>query len=382
MACGYFLILLLSAITAQAQMPVPVPYKDMLSQPVEYAGLDGQSAEWKDGVLIGLFSPDESHAIGKALVRGVSLAIEQANREGGYRGIPFRVVQRWATDTWGAGSKEMIRLVYEDRVCAVIGSIDSDSTHIAEQIATKARVPLLSSVTSDSTLNYIRIPWIFRLAPSNEAQAECMLQQGIMQRFYKRVGVIGSTQHEGRMSANALLKTLGKHGIQPLFHFTLPTMQQGYDHFTQSILPFNPDCLIIHLPAESLLDLLSSFQCNKIQYPIYLPWIPTLITDDIKNKYTGEVGMIQPFESIADLYPEFQAEYRTRFDEDPDPCAAYAFDAARMIIHAIQERGPKRKEIREAISLQKNFPGATGVMNWDNGGGNAAKPAYLQISGE
>ena len=34
---------------------------------------------------------------------------------------------------WGAGSKESVSLVYEDQVCAIIGTLDGRNGHLAEQ---------------------------------------------------------------------------------------------------------------------------------------------------------------------------------------------------------------------------------------------------------
>lgn len=147
------------------------PYKKMLDDPMTFTGtetLDG--AENENEYRIGIFAPDDDdHPVGRDLVRGVSLAVEQANAAGGVNGKPLRLVRRWADDPWGAGSKEVIRMVFEDRVWALIGGPDGGTTHVAQQVATKAHLPLVAPVSSDPSLTHTRVPWIFRLPRSSHA---------------------------------------------------------------------------------------------------------------------------------------------------------------------------------------------------------------------
>ena len=62
-------------------------------------------------------------------------------------------------------------MVYADGVWAILGGIDSASTHLAEQVTTKARLPLVCAASSDRTANSAIVPWIFSLLPGNQLQA-------------------------------------------------------------------------------------------------------------------------------------------------------------------------------------------------------------------
>ena len=97
----------------------------------------------------------------------------------------------------------MTRLAFEDRVHAVIGSSDSASTHVAQQVATKALLPVVSPISSDPTLTHVRVPWIFRLAPDDASQARVLVDSGIVGRGFGRIGLVTSTDHSSRMAASA-----------------------------------------------------------------------------------------------------------------------------------------------------------------------------------
>ncbi len=73
---------------------------------------------------------------------GPRLPSRRSNAAGGIGGRPLRLVARWADDPWRGGAANASRLVYEDGVLALIGSIDGAATHLAEQVVVKTRLPL------------------------------------------------------------------------------------------------------------------------------------------------------------------------------------------------------------------------------------------------
>jgi hypothetical protein len=53
-----------------------------------------------------------------------------------------------------------VHAIYDEHALAVIAT-DRDSSHLAEQLAAKAFVPVIT-LSSDRTLTSVNIPWIFR----------------------------------------------------------------------------------------------------------------------------------------------------------------------------------------------------------------------------
>ena len=155
------------------------PFLDRRTQPLEQSSPDRDLPEPNDvtEVRIGYFGPDDpAHPDAADLWRAATLAIEQANEQGGYRGKPFRLVARWSDNPWTGGAAEVTRLVYSDRVWAILGGIDGPSTHIAEQVTTKAWLPLLCAASSDRTANAAVVPWMFSLLPGDHLQAPVLTE--------------------------------------------------------------------------------------------------------------------------------------------------------------------------------------------------------------
>jgi phosphoribosylcarboxyaminoimidazole (NCAIR) mutase len=70
--------------------------------------------------------------------------------------------------SWGKASSDLVKAVYQDHVLALI-ALDRPSSHLAEQIAVKAFVPVIA-ISSDRALTSTNIPWIFRLPEGSPPQ--------------------------------------------------------------------------------------------------------------------------------------------------------------------------------------------------------------------
>ena len=148
------------------------PYRRFYLSPQEYHGPGREAAltEAPPTVRIGLIAPLErtrEEKAGQSLKRGVDLALEEANAGGGYSGLPFELVVKNDEALWGSSANTLVELAYEDEVWAVIGSIDSTSTHVALRVALKAELPIVNVGSTDPTMTETGIPWLVRLTPDD-----------------------------------------------------------------------------------------------------------------------------------------------------------------------------------------------------------------------
>ena len=71
----------------------------------------------------------------------------------------------------------VVEMAYNDRVWAIIGSIDGVATHVAEQVVTKALLPLIDPGSTDRTVNAAMVPWMFSCLPGDPAIADALAPQ-------------------------------------------------------------------------------------------------------------------------------------------------------------------------------------------------------------
>jgi hypothetical protein len=126
------------------------PYAKVAEGAIEYNG--PAVADTPAGpVRIGYFGPDAERQAGQ-----LAAAIA------GY-GSRYTLTPISSDAPWGKASDALVKLIYDDHALAVIAG-DRNSSHLAEQLAVKAFVPVVA-LSSDRSLTSMKIPWIFRLHP-------------------------------------------------------------------------------------------------------------------------------------------------------------------------------------------------------------------------
>jgi len=362
------------------------PYKRILDDPRAFNGRIGAEIDPSslDSISIGLFAPfNQDDPAAHYLYRGVKLAIEQANAAGGYQEVDFSLVRRWAADPWGAGSKEVVRLVYGDRVWAIIGFRDG-AGHIALQIAAKAYAPVIAPLSSDSSLTHTGVPWIFRLPPDDRLQARLLVKDGIVNKHLNRVGLVSGTDQNSRAAAAEMEKELNRQNIPAVFHFEVSPGLSDFQAIVERIRFFYPRVLTLCLQAPVIPRLLKALQCNGIVCPVSMPWTPGVDIKKLQAIYHGLIFIVRPFQppvqvKTGEIYKQFIRDFEKRFGMLPTCSAAYGYDSVQLIIHSIRSKGLSRPGIRQGLEELTGYQGVSGSIIWDNGGGNLACPVIKEF---
>ena len=193
-------------------------YYDYREHVTPYAG-PGREAPEPAGVrevLLGYFGPsDPKHAEGGDAWCAAQMAIEEANRDGGYRGKPFRLVPGWSDNPWKAGVVQVTRMAYNDNVWAILGGIDGPSTHLAEQVVAKACLPLVSPGNTDRTANLANVAWMFSCLPSDHVQAPVLADALAGRIGHGPFEVLTDEEHDTRCFLAQLQAHLPNGGFPP-----------------------------------------------------------------------------------------------------------------------------------------------------------------------
>src|SRR5271157_4068067 len=198
------------------------PYYEYYQDLIEYNGAarDIPDPDLKDlsEIRIGFLAPLYDHpdqVLGNRMLNGVRMAIDEANAAGGYGGKPFRLVthndyNNWqnrsaaaagvAKDSaiWGSASNDAVRMIYDDKVLAMFGSISSESTHIALRLMLKAETPLVNSASTDPTIPETIIPWYFTDVQDDRVQGYTLARHIYSELGFKRVALLRVNDRYGR----------------------------------------------------------------------------------------------------------------------------------------------------------------------------------------
>jgi len=373
------LLVLLGAAPCPAQSPASKPFRDFRRHPTEYAGPGLSDPEPQDvkEVLLGYFGPsDPAHPEGGDLWRAAQMAIDEANRQGGYQGKPFRLAPAWSENPWAAGVAQMARIVFRDKPWAIVGGIDGPSTHLAEQVVVKARLTLVSPVSTDKTVNLVNIPWMFSLAPGDHLLAP-VLADAIARRTGRKPLVLASAEdHDSRLFVTELSKRLTGHRLVPVRQFEFGSQDAPWAALADRALEAKPEAVIVVAAAQPSARLVGALRSRGFSGTIYGgPWMA-------RRRFLGEAGAaaegaILPL--VCDpqaLAPAFVRAFQTRYGVEPDYAAAQTYDAVRLLVAAIGRAGLNRARIRAAVHELAPWPEVTGTIAWDPAQSNT-RPALL-----
>jgi branched-chain amino acid transport system substrate-binding protein len=332
-----------------------------------------EGGERTGSVRIGLLIT--SDALGTAARRGAELAVEVANRNGGFTGRPFALVVRSVEGPWGSGSKEIVDLLAEDDVPAVLGGLDGRTAHLAEQVAVKIQVSLVSPWASDPTLSQAFIPWFFRMVPDDRAQAAALVDEIFGDRQLERVAVLVADSYDARAMASAFNRLVEASGYDSAREIALPADTVQLESVTLELGRTSVDGVAIFGPYPYVDELVRALVRTRNAADMEVPiFAPLSVADDLQ-RLRAESILNEPARlSFAVVAPGhwttregelFSDSFERMYGEPPPAVAAYAYDGTNIIIEAIRNVGLDRQDIRDALSSIDVPSGVTGRIRFD-----------------
>jgi branched-chain amino acid transport system substrate-binding protein len=348
-------------------------FYDLRTHQTEYAGPGRQISPPADikEVLIGYFGPNEpSNPRGGDMWNAASLAVEKANRAGGYKGLPFRLIAGWSDNPWGSGITEVTRMVYVHKVWAIIGGIDGPSTHLAEQVVAKARLTLINPASTDKTVNLANVPWMFSCLPEDHLQAPALARAIALEPGDKSFLLVSAVDHDSHIFTVELNNALTRHKMTPSYYFEFNPDPNSIEELVQKITNAETHSLVIIAPATDSARIVSAVRQKGFKGKIFGG--PSLGRRSfLQQAGNAAEGIVFPL-----LYTRgkesssFEKEFTARFGKQPDYLAAHTYDAVNLTIAAIRKAGLNRARIRDAVSELSPFKGVTGTIKWDPLGAN------------
>jgi ABC-type branched-subunit amino acid transport system substrate-binding protein len=349
------------------------PDYDLTRHRVEYAGpgRDVPAPDDVDEVLIGYFGPsDAAHPTGGDLWLATGLAIEEANAAGGLNGLPFRLVPVWSENPWGTGVAQVARIVYEDRVWAIIGSIDGAATHLAEQVVAKARLSLISPVSTDKTVNFANVAWMFSCLPADDRYADVLvraLRHGVGAR---PLTLISGIDHDSRQATAELLAALASEDLVPGYHFELDRGASDFVELAGEVAGSDAAAVVVIAgPAQSARLVVALREQRSDLLLFGGPSMERRAFLEIAGSAADAVRFPLLCNPSAES-ESFQRSFVAKFGREPDCVSAQTYDATWLLLDAIQRAGLNRARIRDAIEALSPWSGAAGAIEWDSIGRN------------
>jgi branched-chain amino acid transport system substrate-binding protein len=350
------------------------PAVDFRERATPYAGpgRDAPGPARVSEVLIGYFGPSDSDhpEHGDAWV-AAELAVTEANREGGLDGVPFRLVPAWSDTPWSAGAALLAKLVYRDRVWAIVGGPDGPTTHLAEQIVAKARLPLVSAIAGDRTANAANVPWIVSLLPADHLQARALASHLNASGACApgTLAIVSSNDHDARMFVTEFDRALKARSLAPTSRFVVGSNASDVDELGRQVARSGVGTVVIAAGPTSSASLVGSVRRGGFSGAV-LGTVAMGHRAFLKKAGPAAEGVVFPLVyGPANEDTAFERAFRSRAGHPPDYSAAYTYDGVRLLIEATRKAGLNRARIGDALRDPAPFQGETGAFAFDSMGG-------------
>ena len=328
-------------------------------------------------VKIGLLIQDNNALAARY---GAEMAIRKANETGGFRGKNFQLVIRSMEGPWGTGSKQAVDLIFQENVCAIMGSHDGRNAHLVEQVSAKARIVFLSAWASDPTLAQAFVPWYFSCVPNDLQQAEAFIKEIYDRRKLVRIVTISDNGYDSKLAVQSLVKKIKIAGKKEPVEFSYDIPMQDFNEILNKISKSGVDGIILFGKPSASLKFMNQMEKRKMKQRVFGA-ISVLDEDESSMQEQEEHRNMILFVSGNWSGPKgltFRKEYQRLYGNVPGAVAAYSFDGMSMLIEAIRKSGTDRSEIQKTLTKIR-FDGVTGPIQFDDKGKRMGKVNMVEI---
>lgn len=334
-------------------------------------GCDSAPATLKIGVAQPLTG--NLAALGQDLLNGVTLAVDELNKEGfklNGKPVTFEVVavdDRASADT----GQEVARQLVDAGVVAVIGHLNSGVSIAAAPIYAEKNIAQLA-ISTNPKYTALGLNTTFRLVANDTLQAKAMGSFAASQFKVTKYAMLDDGTPYGKDLAGgaaAHLKTAGKEIV----------LQQSFDEKTTQF-----DELAAKLKAtgtEAIVSTLNDFQIiamlealQKIDYTrVHVLGGDTIKTTlmlkgaGIARSLHATSPILEPREFSAGA--AFLEKYQAKFKMAPAYGGHYTYDAMHVLAAAIRRgESAKPEKIVETLRKIDGYAPVTGSMKWNEKG--------------
>ena len=317
------------------------PYASIARDGESYAGAGRASAnDLGDPVIrIGLLAPlhGARKAEGDAMVAAAEMALHDAAPDGraGARKVSL-TVEDSSAPSWDRVSDALIRLVLQQDVLALISSSSGADTHLAEQVGNRIGVAVVT-LAQDATTTQIDIPWIFRIGPSDAAQAQLLTREIYRSPLHRRSLLITQNGYDGDRAVTEMRRA-AEVARAPAPTLIVLDQNASIQTLAERIRAESPDAVVIWTEATVATQLLDALRATGFAGPCYLTGMASrsssqkpdddqqtgalwTVAEDPSNS-AQHAAFTKHFEQAAGMPPNPIATQDLRRRNAPRPCVA------------------------------------------------------------
>lgn len=335
---------------------------------------DDQS--YKIGVITPLTGTRATY--GAATKRGVDLAAEKINKQGGVNGVRIDIIYEDSQGEPALATNALQKLINVNNVPVVLGAFRSAETQAIAPIAEKQKVILFSASSTADDIKYAG-DYIFRNVPTNSDQGTTAALFVLQFLEKKKAAVLYQNDDYGKSLAEAFIRSFQERGGSVVVKETFESKQRDYKTVLAKVKQKRPEVVFFPGNYEECAIILKQARELRFMEPFvggdgaYSPQLFEIGGRAVENSYYTLMAM--GYGISDDLIEFFRRSFIEKYAEEPDVYSAYAYDAIITIAEAIKQSAYSADSIKGAL-YRMEFKGITGITRFDSYG-EVTKPYYL-----
>jgi len=318
---------------------------------------------------------------------GVLLAIDEANKAGGYKGQMFEEVLRDdavnGVHDPAQGAKNVQELIADAAVVGMVGNFNSNVGKASIPLTNAAGLTQISPSQTNPTLtkppdaldirktNPTAINY-FRVCTTDDIQGPVAADYAFKAVKARKVAILDDQETYGKGIADEYEKEFKKLGGTVLSHDGIPKGTQDFHAILTKIKSENPDLLFFGGVTTTGGGLVRK-QMPDVGLNIAYEGGDGIVEDEFLT-VTGDTGN-GTYGTVASINADklasaqaFSAAYKAKYNQDPGAYSANSYVAAKIIIDAVKAVGPDRAKVRAWVAALKNYKSIIGPFSFDQNG--------------
>ncbi len=315
---------------------------------------------------------------GQETSQGIRMAVEEINKKGELKiEMVLEDDKSDVTDAANAAKK----LIGIDKVHAIIGSVPSSNTNAAAPIAEAAKVPLMTSASTNVSITQ-KGRYISRTCFLDDFQGLSMAKFAFQDLKAKKAAiVIDSTSDYSRGLADAFRTSFKNLGGEIVVEVSYSQKDQNFSSQLTKIRTRKPDVVFAPGYYTEIGNMLRQAKTLGVRSKFLggdgwsSPKLYEIAGDAVVGHYYADHFFYQDTDPKVQ---EFVKRYKAKWNIEPSSMSALGYDAVYVMAEAaLRVKGPiGSTPLMEEINRTKGFVGVTGSITLD-ANRNATKPLVV-----
>lgn len=349
----------------------------------ENSAIDGIAASGSKVIKIGFIGPlsGDLQTFGESTRNAFLLAIEQE----GYKAGDYKIEYVIADDKNDLNEAVNVatRLITQDKVKAIVGSITSKTSIPISDIASNNNIVMITSASTHEKVtvsNGTRKEYVFRACFIDPVQGTAGAKFALDTLKANKAAILYDPKNDYSAGlAKNFRDTFTKGGEIVAFE-SIANEENDFSSVLTAIAKLKPD--VLYLPFDyQKAGPIGQQARNK---GINATFLGGDLWDSLDLNFTAMNGgyftnHYSPDEPRLEVKNWFE-QYKAKYNVVPDTPATLSYDSTKLLLNAIRvSNSDEPAKIKEALQATRDFPVVSGKINFDENGNPVKHAVIMQV---